>query len=171
MVDERVVPRPEAERPAARDLPIVHRLLVRRWRETGLRGEVHPAPDLRLLRVARACGADQYHGDRSAGEECKDGEWELPHLVPPPVLSGPGSPNLDRRDARGQADGAVRRSPAAASTSAVVSFAASDRPMPLAESERQVENARAWRSAPSTSCRRRPRTCRPASRTSAPSSR
>ena len=42
---------------------------------------------------------------------------------------------------------------AAPSTSAVMSFTASARPMPLAESERQVEKARAWRSAPSRSCR------------------
>ena len=32
-----------------------------------------------------------------------------------------------------------------------MSFTASDRPMPLAESERQVENARAWRNAPAMS--------------------
>ena len=47
---------------------------------------------------------------------------------------------------------------AAPSTSAVMSFAASDRPMPLVESERQVEKARAWRNAPPSSCRPRPRT-------------
>ena len=40
-----------------------------------------------------------------------------------------------------------------------------------ATSERQVEKSTAWRSAPRTSCRRRPRTGRPTSRTSAASSR
>jgi low temperature requirement protein LtrA len=53
---------------------------------------------------------------------------------------------------------------------AVLSFAASDRPMPLVASERQVEKARVCRNAPLRSCRLRPRTWRPVVRSPAASS-
>jgi len=79
------------------------------------------------------------------------------------------------RTCRARASNYVKRrhrgSDAAVSTSAVTSFTASSRSMPLVLSECHVENASAWRNAPVRSSFRAPRSRRPVVRISTASSR